>query len=171
MLGRGGQRDAFEVRPFFLVVKKKGHLLTDVDNKTPEHRFDLRRTRAEFFEREGEGYLLFGAPGTFHNQSDFIALLKSNGIGSEATCPNQNRRPFSSRYNKPTLLHRFLSFPPSPGLKFSTLKGHISKCARSQTGSGRFLISSLDNVCNENLEGFSSRAIKALSVLQNHGIR
>src|SRR5262249_46141532 len=59
MLGRGGQRDALEVRPLFLIVKKKGHPLANVDDKAAKHRFDQRRHRVEFFEREGEGNFLF----------------------------------------------------------------------------------------------------------------
>src|SRR5262245_14236774 len=169
MVRRRGQRDALEVRPLFLIVEKENQLFADVNDEAAEHRFDSWRKRVEFFKREGERDLLFDANWVFHVQFDLFALLKSNGIGSEVIFPNQKRSPFSfsRRYRTPTLLHRFLRFPPSPGLKFSTLKGHNSKWALSQIGAGNFLISSAVSVCPENEAGFSSRAIQALSVFQN----
>src|SRR5215470_2011807 len=68
MLRRGGQRDALEPRQFLPIVKKERHLLAYVYDEAAEHRFDLRRKRVEFFEREVEGDFLFGARGTFHNR-------------------------------------------------------------------------------------------------------
>src|SRR6266508_703767 len=59
MLGRRGERDAFEVRPLFRICTKQNHLLANVNGEVAEHRFRRRRERVEFFESEGEGDFLF----------------------------------------------------------------------------------------------------------------
>src|SRR5262245_8963068 len=93
MLGRGGQRDAFEVRPLFLIVKKKGHLLADVNGEAAEHRSDRRRERVEFLEREGEGDFLFDRDWLSHKWRgyDLYGLASGTVQGAVATWRHRKR--------------------------------------------------------------------------------